>query len=433
MSISWTRSRTGPNPVPANALGGRAAINRAAGARASQELASDMSSSLAIALITSAHGVPSPAVGTGNASPASPGGGDSLPSARQPRPPRNRTGRLARKHFFLTFAGVENDHPLIANPELAVAQLMRVLKGDRKLFVLGIEEHSEPADPTRSKHFHAVISSNVTTDVAGQHVFDLRLHGARTLKAHHEAMGPTKRDLHKCIHYCMKDGNFLICAEWAQLPAPRDTTSMRWYEALHAAESMQEAEDILQADFPQHYYMYGQNILHMLARRHGTFVQPRFALSDFTMPPLSWADADCKAVVLYGKSSAGKTEFALAHFEKPLLVCTIDDLKDLTSVNDGIVFDDMRFDHLAPETVISLLDPHYTRSIHARYRNAIIPPGIPKIFTTNLGMTWPHEHIFPAGRNVDQQRAISRRFRAVHIDNNLFNLATADALVVLGP
>ena len=43
-------------------------------------------------------------------------------------------------------------------------------------------------------------------------------------------------------------------------------------------------------------------------------------------------------VVLWGATNCCKTEFALAHFDKPLVVRRRDDLKR-ASYHDGIIFD----------------------------------------------------------------------------------------------
>lgn len=88
--------------------------------------------------------------------------------------------------------------------------------------------------------------------------------------------------------------------------------------------------------------------------------------------------------ILVGNPGCGKTQFALAHFENPLLVSHIDDLKKLTENHDGIIFDDIDFTHNLRQTQIHLVDWDHDRSIHCRYGNAFIPKHTCKIFTCNF-------------------------------------------------
>ena len=50
-----------------------------------------------------------------------------------------------------------------------------------------------------------------------------------------------------------------------------------------------------------------------------------------------------------------------------------------------------------------------TRSLGARYSDAIIPARMPLIFTTNMGMSGPYDSILPRARNAEQAAAIDRR------------------------
>jgi hypothetical protein len=114
-----------------------------------------------------------------------------------------------------------------------------------------------------------------------------------------------------------------------------------------------------------------------------------------------------RAIILWGDSGIGKTGFALAHFRNPLMVTHMDDMKQFQAeVHDGIVFDDMAFNHLPREAQIHLVDYDFARTIHARYVAARIPARTKKIFTTNV----------EEGRilNVDDA-AIARRVTVIHL------------------
>ena len=70
---------------------------------------------------------------------------------------------------------------------------------------------------------------------------------------------------------------------------------------------------------------------------------------------------------------AGKTQYALAHGKRPLLITKIDDLLRVRSGHDLIVFDDMLFTDLVPDDIIHLLYVEMDRNIKCRCRNALLP------------------------------------------------------------
>ena len=51
-------------------------------------------------------------------------------------------------------------------------------------------------------------------------------------------------------------------------------------------------------------------------------------------------------VVLHGVTECGKTAFAAAHFESPLIIRRRDDLKKISVKTDGLIFDDIDLDRL---------------------------------------------------------------------------------------
>ena len=107
-----------------------------------------------------------------------------------------------------------------------------------------------------------------------------------------------------------------------------------------------------------------------------------YTLEEFKWDPITdWSTSH----ILWGKSGIGKTQFALAHFEHPLLVSHIDDLRNFDKeVNDGIIFDDMDFLQRPRSGQIHLVDQDHDRAIHLRYANFTIPKNTKKIFTTNI-------------------------------------------------
>lgn len=136
--------------------------------------------------------------------------------------------------------------------------------------------------------------------------------------------------------------------------------------------------------------------------RHSTFSRPFLDLTT------NW--------LLSGPPGTGKTQYALAHFKAPCLVSHIDDLKNITDSTDGIVFDDMSFRQYPAGAIIHLLDREVSRTIHARYFNAVIPAEMPKLFTNNRDDIFTPEK----GCSEEEMGAIERRYRHIKISSKLF-------------
>lgn len=146
-----------------------------------------------------------------------------------------------------------------------------------------------------------------------------------------------------------------------------------------------------------------------------TVIKGKFALSDFAMEPFHSVFPH-KAVHLFGATETGKTQFALAHFQKPLFIRHMDVLGDLNPrVHDGLVFDDMEFDHMPPTAVIHLLDLDMPSDIHIRYKTAFIPAGFPRIFTSNGRDIW-----YKPDTCASIKEAIERRIFRWEISRKLF-------------
>jgi len=177
-------------------------------------------------------------------------------------------------------------------------------------------------------------------------------------------------------------------------------------------ESAQGARDLLL--HPQL-----RSTLRMLARTDSS-LPPTRLLTDFgcVLPP--WDPS--KSLILHGRSGLGKTMLARSLMPGALFVSQMDDLKKLVEAQwEGIIFDDMNWmgepgtgkGRWSRESQIHLVDYDYTRSIHGRYYNAIVPSGTRKIFTTNLS---PREILLVC------DEAIRRRTTAWFIDGQAGNL-----------
>lgn len=139
-------------------------------------------------------------------------------------------------------------------------------------------------------------------------------------------------------------------------------------------------------------------------------------MSSFKRSPIDKDIFSKQAVVITGKSGAGKTAWSLAHWTKPFLVSHIDQLKEFNPlVYDAIVFDDMSFNHWPVSSCIHLVDVEMPRFINCRHTMGYLPKGMPRMFTSNLA----YRELFNFG-NAEQERAIDRRVHHVLINENLY-------------
>jgi len=119
-----------------------------------------------------------------------------------------------------------------------------------------------------------------------------------------------------------------------------------------------------------------------------------------------------KALVLKGTANCGKTNWALSQFKKPLLICELDQLKEITQDTDGLVFDEMLFGHHPKQSMIYLLDMAFDRVIRTRHSNAIIPKGLARIFTCN-----EHEWVF----GEYPHESVKRRYNEIKIETKMYD------------
>jgi len=192
---------------------------------------------------------------------------------------------------------------------------------------------------------------------------------------------------------------------------PADTT---YNEALNAPY-IREGLEIVKKRKARDYCLHGDSIERNLKKAKTVSYSSKFLMGDFNRPQMDLA----KSLLFTGRSGTGKTQWALAHFKNPLFCSHIDKLKTLTPDHDGIVFDDMSFDHWPPESVIHLLDIEVEREIHIRYGTVTIPAYVPKIFTTNK-----LNPFYKFDADSEQIVAIERRYTRVSISTPLFGIYT---------
>lgn len=190
------------------------------------------------------------------------------------------------------------------------------------------------------------------------------------------------------------------------------------YSKVLGAGTYQEALQLCQELEPANYVLYASSIRRNLMDhflRREVFIRPA---ETFNRQLISEDILKRFAIVLTGISGAGKTAWAVAHFKQPYLVSHIDQLKDFNPLtHDGIVFDDMSFNHWPVTSCIHIVDMEYDRFINCRHVMGFIPKGTRRIFTSNSCMF----KVFNYGdANEEQCRAIDRRIHHELINEKLF-------------
>lgn len=141
--------------------------------------------------------------------------------------------------------------------------------------------------------------------------------------------------------------------------------------------------------------------------------QVNYSLDQFSLPAIDWNQS--LVWLVHGPTNVGKTSWVLANFKNPLVIMDVDDLRNFDpNCHDGIVFDDMSFNHWPFSGVVNLLDSDLTRTVRCRYQNATIPKGTRRVFTHNT-----ENALIPDKLAEGQVGAILRRYKAIHVDTDI--------------
>ena len=120
-------------------------------------------------------------------------------------------------------------------------------------------------------------------------------------------------------------------------------------------------------------------------------VKPDFSLAEFGWNPMKFGQQkeegdEAMTWVLAGPAGIGKTEFALAHFESPLMIKNLNEL-DFFDKNrhDGIIFDDFdsEITKLKRTEQVHLCEQRRDSGVRILYKVVTIPGKTRKVFTTN--------------------------------------------------
>lgn len=215
--------------------------------------------------------------------------------------------------------------------------------------------------------------------------------------------------------YCSKDNDFIEFGTRPGEDPVKRTRDMVYAEAF-SAPTVREGMEILYRDAPRDMALNGDRIEANMKRRKMTHKYKHTYTPDMFNIPLQ--DVSKKPLLIHGNSDCGKSKYAFAHFKNPLIVNRFDKLREFSDEHDGIVYNDMSFRHMPPETVIAILEWEDPSQIIARYSDAEIPPGTPRIFTHNSSNPFFDPLVVT---DVEQQIAITRRYNTFHVTKKLYD------------
>lgn len=116
-------------------------------------------------------------------------------------------------------------------------------------------------------------------------------------------------------------------------------------------------------------------------RKRGIAEVEEDCVEDWVPPPANW-DRKKKSLILCGPPGIGKTNWAIAQFQKAYKITDHEDLKEIPEDVDGLVFDDQEYARMKMTFQKMIADVRTDSTVRCRHFNAY-KPKLPAIFTTN--------------------------------------------------
>lgn len=230
-----------------------------------------------------------------------------------------------------------------------------------------------------------------------------------------------KGSLQQSIDYCTKSQSRISDVEVFVYGIPTSVRPTRneIYQAALSSDTWIEAAEYLQqhdtANYVIHKRAIDTSIKELYNERKPLYPKVPTAIS-FSKHKIPDTILQERSAYIWGASGLGKTYWAIHHFDRPLLVRHIDDLKGLSDRNDGIIFDDMSFSHWPRSACIHILDVKLQTTVNVKHSVVTIKAGTRRIFTSNL----PFGNSFNFTDNgVTEKIALERRCKRWRISGSL--------------
>ena len=152
----------------------------------------------------------------------------------------------------------------------------------------------------------------------------------------------------------------------------------------------------------------------------------KYNIEQFTECRVSEEELSERTIVLVGRSSLGKTNYAKAHFKNPAVVKNKTDLPKITPVTDGIVFDDIEMYTWTPSAVRNIVDLEEGGHHDIKYGSIYIREGLPRFLVIcNEDNFWPKSLFGDDGMvseaGLIDYESIQKRIIIKHIEQTLFD------------
>lgn len=313
------------------------------------------------------------------------------------------TGRVQAKCFLLTWSQA---------PQLSKETIKSHLEtlGDLESLAVGQEAHADGGI-----HFHACTIFREKIRLSPKAFALLGAHpNVRTANG---KRGPLDKCMVNYWNYVQKeDTNPLLMG-----PGPQAAKRTRNEIYLQAAEiaattSVDAALDYVRLNAAADYVTKLDSISRSLTSHRNKKTRhlvPARTLSEFRAHP-DIPDV-WRVLFLWGKSGAGKTQYAKALLPEASIVRHRNQLADC-DFSKGVIFDDFDVSHWPPTAVIHLLDWDEVTGTDIKHGYVVIPPHTQKIFTFNRRPdAW-----CPPNISEEQFQAVLRRMNSIEIQSNLF-------------
>lgn len=226
------------------------------------------------------------------------------------------------------------------------------------------------------------------------------------------------KDVRKSIAYCTKpETRVEEIIDFGDIPNTDVGTHNRLVLEAASKGSFEEAMDFLESQDVMFYLTHKKTIGPWLAAKFGDeHDRPLYRIESFNRKPIHDFS---RTVVLVGPTNMGKTQFALAHFEYPLLVRDKNDYARYCRKTDGIVFDDLSFSSWNPMTFLHMVENETPITQDVKFGHVRIRARIPKFILVNsIDLLWPKDI------TKETKDACLRRMVIFHIRSPLYKKVT---------
>lgn len=329
-----------------------------------------------------------------------------VPPEEHRLPSTTKSVRWSGKRFLLTYSQFLEDPDDVFNH---IDRKKRI-----KQAVGAIERHQDGG-----YHLHIALEFEAKLNTINCHYFDYQY--APGYDSFHPNVSPS-RSWGACVNYCRgQDKDVMQKLEWqCTFNEAVESAQQKKPDLYEVARSMENKEKFVQ-------WCFENSVNGLFMREVWSDICRPLCLQTFDTasdagpsgrpaPPsfderfryLKLPDPYDKPVVVLGPTGSGKTIWAVSQmfkrFGRGLMVNHVDQLKNLVLTGPAetrhncVVFDEIRFSGNVrdgkgrwPDTSqIAVCDTEFARSIHARYSNAVLPAGFPRLFTAAVKLPFNH-------------------------------------------